>query len=243
MHNSTLNTSMPISLRAFALISLIFHGIVLASWQTAPWIMGQTKDVLSVTLISEHSNPALTTARSAVQPTGANDRPANAANQLDRSKALPAATTQTSGRSINDAINFSKVTPRSSVQEAQNSELSLERTNAKENELEQTKAQIRARLKTDLARFFDYPYAARLRGWEGTVLLAFNIEANGRLERIHVARSSGYAVLDNSALSALRKVEHLVEINAWLQSREINMQIPITYKLNCADPLTCSENP
>ncbi len=104
------------------------------------------------------------------------------------------------------------------------------------------KAQIRARLYTDLARYFDYPYAARLRGWEGTVLLAFNIEVNGRLESIRVARSSGYAVLDDSALSALRKIQRLAETNALFPGHELAMQIPVIYRLRCPDTQACRGN-
>lgn len=145
--------------------------------------------------------------------------------QLDRGTKLAATTTQISTREMQNLASSSTWTSDTG------------------NEREQAEAQIKARLNTDLARYFDYPYVARLRGWEGTVLLAFNIEANGRLQGIHVARSSGYAVLDNSALSALRKVERLVETTAWLQSRELNMQIPVIYRLRCSDTLECRDNP
>lgn len=251
MHTMTLNTPAPTSLRAFALISLVFHGIVLGGWWTAPWITGRTNDVLSVTLISEHASPPARTGEQLIRApsryAGAVDEQsavARSPNQRsDRDTKLAANPAQTNIRLIRDETNSSRNTPPISVREAQNPASSSTRTSATENEREQAEAQIKTRLNTDLARYFDYPYVARLRGWEGTVLLAFNIEANGRLEGIHVARSSGYAVLDDSALSALRKVERLVETTAWLQNRELNMQIPVIYRLRCADTPQCRDNP
>ena len=90
---------------------------------------------------------------------------------------------------------------------------------------------IRSRLKIELARYFNYPHVARLRGWEGSVLLAFRIEMNGRLERIRVAQSSGFAVLDRSALDSLARVDVIPEAVAWLEGHDIDMQIPVIYRL------------
>ncbi len=90
---------------------------------------------------------------------------------------------------------------------------------------------IEARLHADLARHFDYPTLARLRGWEGSVMVAFDVESDGRLQKIHVARSSGFAVLDSSALHSLRRVERIIEAADLLQGRRLAMQIPVIYRL------------
>lgn len=90
---------------------------------------------------------------------------------------------------------------------------------------------IEARLHADLARHFDYPALARLRGWEGSVMVAFDVESDGRLQKIHVARSSGFAVLDSSALHSLRRVERIIEAADLLQGRRLAMQIPVIYRL------------
>jgi hypothetical protein len=52
------------------------------------------------------------------------------------------------------------------------------------------------------------------RGWEGTVLPGLRVESNGRLEKIHIARSSGYAIQSYSALDSLNRFGHLVEAAA-----------------------------
>ena len=49
-----------------------------------------------------------------------------------------------------------------------------------------------------------YPQSARQAGQEGTALLRIYIQANGRPGDIDVVRSSGYPVLDEAAVSAVR---------------------------------------
>jgi TonB family protein len=92
-------------------------------------------------------------------------------------------------------------------------------------------AKIQSRLLTDLARHFYYPLLARQRGWEGTVLLGMRVESNGHLDHIRVEQSSGYAVLDHSALNSLSRVGRLAEASDWLAGRSMNMQLPVIYRL------------
>lgn len=49
-----------------------------------------------------------------------------------------------------------------------------------------------------------YPYRARQRGWEGTVLLRAFISKEGLPEQLEIKQSSGHSVLDNAALEAVR---------------------------------------
>ena len=49
-----------------------------------------------------------------------------------------------------------------------------------------------------------YPWIARLRGYEGVVLLSAEIFPDGQVARLRVKSSSGYAVLDRSALDAVK---------------------------------------
>lgn len=86
-------------------------------------------------------------------------------------------------------------------------------------------------LQTRLARHLTYPPLARARGWQGTVLIDLRVESDGRIERVHIARSSGYDVLDRSALTAFRRIERLAETTARLGGREHEMQLPVIYRL------------
>lgn len=49
-----------------------------------------------------------------------------------------------------------------------------------------------------------YPIVARLRGYEGVVLIAAQVSTQGRVQTIRVKKSSGYAVLDRSAEEAVK---------------------------------------
>jgi protein TonB len=91
--------------------------------------------------------------------------------------------------------------------------------------------QLLGELKTRLSHYLTYPLLARSRGWEGTVLLALRIESDGRLEKVHVERGSGYAVLDHSALDSLNRLGRLTEASAWLEGRSLDMQLPVIYRL------------
>jgi len=50
-----------------------------------------------------------------------------------------------------------------------------------------------------------YPQEARKKGYEGEVLLKVEVLANGRVGRVEVKKSSGYEMLDRSALTAIKK--------------------------------------
>ncbi len=91
--------------------------------------------------------------------------------------------------------------------------------------------QLLGQLQTRLSRYLVYPPLARHRGWEGTVLLGLSVEPDGQLGKIHITRSSGYAVLDNSALNSLKRIGILVEARNWLEGRSVDLQLPVIYRL------------
>lgn len=81
-----------------------------------------------------------------------------------------------------------------------------------------------------------YPGTARQRGYEGDVLIAAEVRADGRIGAVRVKRSSGYASLDDSALEAVRawRFEPArrmgAAVDAWVE-------IPIRFKLSPGDSL------
>lgn len=91
--------------------------------------------------------------------------------------------------------------------------------------------QLLGELRTRLSHYLTYPPLARSRGWEGTVLLGLRVEPDGQLDKIRLERSSGYAVLDNSALNSLKQIDKLVEARAWLEGHSVDMQLPVIYRL------------
>lgn len=77
---------------------------------------------------------------------------------------------------------------------------------------------------------FSYPRRARQRGWEGTVVIALRILPDGKLANIRIAGSSGIATLDRAAIASLSKIS-VPQVVAWMHGRELDMTIPVEYRL------------
>ena len=89
---------------------------------------------------------------------------------------------------------------------------------------------VRAAVYSALRASFSYPRRARLRGWEGTVIISLRILPDGHLSDIRVADSSGISVLDRAALRSLSGIS-LPQVVVWMNGREIDMLIPVEYRL------------
>ncbi len=50
-----------------------------------------------------------------------------------------------------------------------------------------------------------YPHSARRRGWEGDVLLRVDVSSSGKVLSAHIETSSGYGILDDTALQTVSK--------------------------------------
>jgi len=76
----------------------------------------------------------------------------------------------------------------------------------------------------------EYPRAARNRGFHGTVILSVFVNASGQVENLWVFTSSGYRLLDNAALKAVR---HWVFEPGRVgdRNREMWVNIPIRFEL------------
>lgn len=76
-----------------------------------------------------------------------------------------------------------------------------------------------------------YPRRARRKGYEGIVILEVLVNENGKVEDLKVFKSSGYKILDKSALSAVQK---------WLfeagtrngKSTQMWVRVPIRFRLD-----------
>lgn len=77
-----------------------------------------------------------------------------------------------------------------------------------------------------LQQHFRYPLLARRRGWQGEVLLGFQLSARGQITDIRVARSSGYPLLDRAAVNSLRQVGSLPT-----PRQQLDLQLPVIYRL------------
>ena len=60
------------------------------------------------------------------------------------------------------------------------------------------------KIRKAIANYLKYPFMAKRMGWEGTVIIRFTILPGGYLEELRVEESSGYRILDDSALEAVK---------------------------------------
>jgi protein TonB len=73
----------------------------------------------------------------------------------------------------------------------------------------------------------EFPERARRMNWEGKVFISFVINTDGRVESVLVLRSSGYSVLDRSAVDAVKRSVPFPKPPYASQIR-----FPITFNLN-----------
>jgi protein TonB len=73
----------------------------------------------------------------------------------------------------------------------------------------------------------EYPYLARRMGWEGEVLLFFRLTPTGEVEELKVLKSSGFEVLDKSAVNAVKRAsKHFPR-----PKQIVLIKLPIQFKL------------
>jgi len=95
-------------------------------------------------------------------------------------------------------------------------------------------AAYRQRLTALLAGQQEYPRVAALRGWEGEVRLRLRVARKGNLLGIVLDHSSGFAVLDQHAMAMLEALSSLPPLPEALEASEIQVVVPINYKLKKA---------
>ncbi|MEW5757787.1 MAG: TonB family protein [Pseudomonadota bacterium] len=93
------------------------------------------------------------------------------------------------------------------------------------------KEQLRTRLIRLLDAHFTYPHLARKHGWEGEVLLSFQVTHSGVIEHIQISRSSGHGVLDKAAMAALGKIQQVDTGQLHLTWETLEMDLPVIYRL------------
>jgi protein TonB len=86
-------------------------------------------------------------------------------------------------------------------------------------------------LSSALARQQQYPRIAAMRGWEGEVQLRVTIARKGNIVATQVVHSSGFEVLDQNAVQLVTNAGPLPRPPETLQNREIQIIVPVHYKL------------
>lgn len=82
-----------------------------------------------------------------------------------------------------------------------------------------------------LAPSLTYPPLARKYGWQGRVLVDVELDADGSLQPLRIAHSSGYRILDHHAFDALKRLGTVPQARPWLGGRPFAFAVPVTYRL------------
>ncbi len=93
-------------------------------------------------------------------------------------------------------------------------------------------AAYRRQLGELFSRHQTYPRLAALRGWEGEVRVRLRVARKGSLLAVQLDLSSGFDVLDRHALAMLGELPALPALPEGLASEELQLVVPILYKLN-----------
>lgn len=213
-------------MKRFLLLSLAVHALLFLAWpEQAPLRTGVTaSQTLELQLAAVNRQDASRNTRVTGRPVTQRDpRPAPASHPQARSgkRTTPSQQAPTTDHAPPETAARSQPPARTPP---------VTSTEALPAESEHARDRVDAALRSVLRASFSYPRRARLRGWEGTVVIALRILPAGEVCNVRIASSSGIDVLDQAALRALREVR-LPQAVAWLDGRQMDMMIPVEYRL------------
>jgi periplasmic protein TonB len=82
-----------------------------------------------------------------------------------------------------------------------------------------------------LERLKFYPEVARLNKWEGKVVVHMKVLEGGHLVDMEIQESSGFEVLDQTALTIVRQASPL-DLGHPLPSTSVSLSVPLTFQLD-----------
>jgi len=228
-------------LRAFIIISLAAHFLLLLAYSDKPVTRFDSQLGSKAIRISLSDMPAPTKQVQVTPPDI--PRQHHNSNIAQNHQMSAQATWSSTARETVSATDTVFASSRAAAEAAQDlSSTTKENTEQSANTSTEisSKAQrnfLLGEIHNQLSRHLQYPLHARRRGWEGEVLLGFHINREGLLGNIHLARSSGYALLDRSAINALRKIKtipFMQQSDSTLEAgfQPMDLQLPVIYQLH-----------
>jgi protein TonB len=82
-----------------------------------------------------------------------------------------------------------------------------------------------------LQRAKRYPHEAQSHNEQGVVLLSFSLDRNGHVLAHRIAKSSGYAALDDEVMAMIMRAEPLPPFPASMPQERIDLTVPIRFSL------------
>lgn len=211
---------MRVTIQHFVVTSVLAHVAIFAAWNSAPSqrLMIPAAEASAPTLNIALQNPERTVQKYPVRQHHQHSK----TRQAHRFKPNPRR--KIAGRQKTRPEIQPKRTDRPSVADSQSAyQAKIHR--------QEIRNRVLTRIRKDLRQYFVYPLLAQRRGWQGRVVLAFSVEANGMIRNIHVASGSGYPILDTSAATALSRVHQLYPGNNPLLGESMQLQLPVIFEL------------
>jgi len=82
-------------------------------------------------------------------------------------------------------------------------------------------------IRDKILKHVNYPVSARRRGWQGKVVISFIISSSGSIKEARVTQGSGYTILDQSTLAALKESAPFPR-----PPLEAQIVLPVVYRLD-----------
>ncbi len=76
-----------------------------------------------------------------------------------------------------------------------------------------------------------YPSWAKKQGFEGSVYLAFTLLSDGNARDIEIVQSSGFDILDNEALSTVKRASPFLPIPKEFNCSRLKMEVAVVFRL------------
>jgi periplasmic protein TonB len=89
----------------------------------------------------------------------------------------------------------------------------------------------KTQLLSHLDRYKGYPEAARARRAEGTALLSFSMDRDGRVLGYHIVRSTGHSELDDEVLAMIERASPLPPAPPELHAQVVQLAVPVRFRL------------
>jgi protein TonB len=186
--------------------------------------------------------PTPTAAAELPLPTVADERPPKTAERekaiaIEDSATVPTPRPKPAVGAPHVQLAKSSVPPPTSVQIMKSSGVSdvpesgSTRTSDTNKEPVDVPSTWKARLLSHIDRYKRYPSAARAKGTEGTALLSFDMDRDGRVLGYHLVHSSGCPELDDEAFAMIARASPLPPAPPKINTQVVQLVVPIRFRM------------
>lgn len=98
-------------------------------------------------------------------------------------------------------------------------------------EIDAAKGKYKRMLLAAMNKHKKYPRIAKNRGWQGKVIIQFNLDRNGNILSKKVIQTSGHNALDKAAIKMAEKAAPFPRPPSVLQGDSFNIKVPVPFKL------------